>query len=320
MKALLFFFLFYTSLQTYAQNYTFSIGSGTYQNLTNSISLNNGTVWDDPSYEVPIGFNFQIGSYSFDTLYFSASGGMLLTNQNLQGVGMVIGPFVLDLEDRGWYTGVSQSPLSYKLIGQPGNRILKIEWNNTGFWNDTTVNDFTNFQVWLHEGTYEVSYHYGPSSINNPDETYEGYTGPRVMFSALLDFDTNTALGSFFELFGDPLNPTTNNPANNWDALHQMIPDGTIYTFSPDNLSIETSEEKEFIIYPNPASNYLTIQLNESVPEKYDVIIFNNLGQKVRSFTKVETSKLNISGLPAGLFFVTVETQEKSITQKLLVK
>ena len=48
------------AMATAQTNYVFQKTTETYQNLTNSISLNNGTQWDDPIYQFDLGFPFTL--------------------------------------------------------------------------------------------------------------------------------------------------------------------------------------------------------------------------------------------------------------------
>ncbi|MBW8049657.1 MAG: T9SS type A sorting domain-containing protein [Cytophagales bacterium] len=63
-------FLSYLSFSIYcnAQSYTFSKTSGAYSDLTGSTSLNDTVIWDNPVYNIPIGFNFDYFDQLFNSL------------------------------------------------------------------------------------------------------------------------------------------------------------------------------------------------------------------------------------------------------------
>lgn len=319
MRKIISILLLVVSFSLYAQNctYNFSVSTGTYQNLTNNTSLNNGAVWDDPLYAVPVGFNFEICGNTYGTVYISdwGYGGSLFSEKNPAGVLSMIVPFAQDIIDRGHLSGVSQSPLSYKTVGTTGNRILKIEWNNVGFLGNQS--DYMNFQVWLYENTNAVAFHYGPSSVS--PSSFEGETGPNTFFWPQINWDTGSFPEPGYVLTGNPSNPTLfvinpNNPSPppSSTTLNGMIPPGTIYTFTPDNLSIKANENIVFSVFPNPVENTLHIQTNTAVI-LYKIEIFSLTGQHVETFTKIKKDQINMAELASGIYFVKV-TNTKGVS------
>src|SRR5690554_3244922 len=170
-------------------NYSFNATNEPYNDLVGSTSLNNGQIWDDPGYAIPLGFDFQLSTHVFNTIHIVdwSTGGVLSSTPSPAGIIPVLLPIGQDIIDRGYVWGVSQSNLSYKIEGAAGSEILKIEWSNVGFWDDMTGNDFMNFQIWLHKGTNIIEYRYGPSSVNNPYGSFEGETGPNVALFPKID-------------------------------------------------------------------------------------------------------------------------------------
>ena len=137
MKQHLLFLCFLFAQSIHAQDfpYDFSVEQGVYTPLQNAISANNGMVWDDPSIEAPLGFDFQFFGQTASTLYWYGG-----TAFNVFGLPANTTPLIIaygsDLIDRGYDVGISQSPISYKTEGSPGNRIFKMEWSNAGFYDD----------------------------------------------------------------------------------------------------------------------------------------------------------------------------------------
>jgi hypothetical protein len=99
-----------------------------YKDLENPISLTNSQVWDDPSLEIPLGFNFEISTHVFNTVYIPDyfEGSMLTIDPS----GLNFSPFfaatTLDYIDRGFNSGISESDISYKLDQGDEGKILKI--------------------------------------------------------------------------------------------------------------------------------------------------------------------------------------------------
>jgi len=128
-----------------------------------------------------IGFDFQLGPNVINTIFISDdnSGGVISTIDDIDAApfGAFV-PVFQDIIDRGFNTGTSLSPLSFRLDGQVGSQILKIEWNNVGFFEEATLQDFMNFQLWLYEEGNIIEYRYGSNEINDPDSSFEGSSEP----------------------------------------------------------------------------------------------------------------------------------------------
>lgn len=130
------------------------------------------------------------------------------------------------------------------------------------------------------------------------------FTGPGGQsFDVVLD---NTFNGQQFTV-AMPFIPVTAEVNPEWDII-AVNNDITLDTDTFNLLSAIT-------LYPNPASEMLTVELSEEVIlEK--AIFYNTLGQKVLE-TGSETS-LNISQLATGMHFITLVTGEGSAQLKFV--
>lgn len=89
-----------------------------------------------------------------------------------------------------------------------------------------------------------------------------------------------------------------------------------------ENVSIDEVFESSLSIYPNPASDYATV--NISLVESQDVIVevVNTLGQKVMNVSTkfdagLNTFELPIESLASGMYHVNIKTSNVLITEKL---
>jgi hypothetical protein len=175
--------------------YMYETLSQPYNDLTNGISVNNGEIWDDPDYVIGMPFPFYVNGAEVTALLFTGLGAGLFGITAEPGVFEALNPFEVDLIDRGAVGGVSQSPISYEIEGEPGNQIFKLEWKNAGSYDEMdalgTTEMFVNLQLWLYENTDAIEVHYGSSSITDPDLFYFGETGAFVGFAG---FDANKEL------------------------------------------------------------------------------------------------------------------------------
>ena len=308
-------------------DYELTVFNEPYENLENPTSLNNGAIWDDPIFTVPIGFDFQFGSNTINTLYFTddALGGILFTNDTIGEAAFgAFGPVLQDIIDRGFDTGTSQSPLSFQLDGEPGSQILKVEWNNVGFFDEVTFQDFMNFQIWLYEEGNVIEYRYGPNEINDPDSSFEGLDGIQLALFPLLTEDGGGPLNQdSYILSGDPQNPelvtlSTQEEFEQAEAisLTGAIPDGTVYRFSSETLSItdEVNNPVDFTIYPNPSNGVFEVQ---SDVIDYKLQVYDVSGQLVMD-TDSSIETYDISALSKGVYFVKVQSPTGVDTRRLI--
>lgn len=301
-------------------DYSFSKTTGTYADLSGATSINNNQLWDDPEYIIPIGFNFELYDITIDSLYFGIGSGGLVSSKidiNYEAEYFII-PFQTDLIDRGDISGTSQSPISYKVEGTTGNRILKIEWKNAGFYEEGnslgTLNDYINFQLWLYEGTNDIEIHFGPNMITNPTINYYGET------SAIIGLSDYNLLNAYF-LSDIPTNPIL---VDTLDYLNGTPSDGTIYKFSKNSLGIEfnNSTIHTVKIYPNPIQTEAILQTEKNL-ENAILTIYDSNGKVVKQIANISGKKitLHLDNLPSGLYFSRLTENNKVITSdKLIIK
>jgi hypothetical protein len=71
-------------------------------------------------------------------------------------------------------------------------------------------------------------------------------------------------------------------------------------------------------IYPNPTSNILNIKTEEQ-DGNHTILLRNSDGQELFETNFINSSEINFSLLPSGIYFLTITNNElKSITQKII--
>ena len=100
----------------------------------------------------------------------------------------------------------------------------------------------------------------------------------------------------------------------------------TIRTKIGNRLGRQTysSLNANFEIVPNPSSDEANISFDASSGESYQLSVINLLGETVEQFNingnnQVSTTKIDITGLQAGIYFVVLSNGSSSETQKLVV-
>nr|WP_321244895.1 M28 family peptidase [uncultured Psychroserpens sp.] len=83
-----------------------------------------------------------------------------------------------------------------------------------------------------------------------------------------------------------------------------------------DTLGLESFSVEELKVYPIPAKNFITVELSSEIAT--DLNLFDVSGKLVLNKTITENTELNIKNLPQGIYFLKVNTKEKSGTYKII--
>lgn len=315
---------------SYFGQYTFTSTTGTYSNLVSPISLTNGSTWDDPQYTIPLGFNFDYFDSTVNKMYIEdyGLGGFIAINPTEVGIIPTLIPYGADIMDRGYdfASGGSStgglSPISYKLTGIAGNRILKIEWKNVGFYSDIDDNgistDFTNFQLWLYETSNNIEIHFGPNSITQPSLCYDGVSGTSVELVPETNYSTGDYGPNAITLNGPPLNPNV-KIINSYDSLEFI--NGTIYKFTKTGSTASLNENVlsfKPTVYPNPANNFINISTNEKF-ELSQVHLMDMNGKIVRTINN-QFNKVDVSDLESGIYILNIISKNGLISNSKFIK
>ena len=100
------------------------------------------------------------------------------------------------------------------------------------------------------------------------------------------------------------------------DILSASAYDGTIawYEHSPI-LGVNTSNQLDFSLYPNPTSGKLTINSNQKIN---NIEVYSQLGQLILSVPK--KNEIDISYLNSGIYFIKITDEKENSTVKKVIK
>jgi len=84
------------------------------------------------------------------------------------------------------------------------------------------------------------------------------------------------------------------------------------------NLTPESLVENDFTIFPNPATDKITIKSTSELILG-NLLICNELGEIVKEQQISGDCEIDISGLDSGVYFVKIKTTQSAVTQKLVV-
>lgn len=301
----------------------------TYTPLTNPIALTTET-WDDPVINVPIGFDFSFLNTTTNNLWISGLGAMMSINPIENEPFDILMVYQSDIIDIGYSEGTMMSPISYKISGEPGNRICKIEWKNVGFYNEveefgTSLNTVS-FQCWLFEGSNDIDVRFGPNSIKQDDIAHDGI-GPWI---GLIDgfMQVSQTFNHLYALQGSPDAPTvidwTDFPMNmeEFVFLNEDPTNGTVYRFTSEPMSIAEPEvliPNQFQLYPLPASDIINLKFSSRTNTLNEISIYNLTGDIVKTLSSnLSEIRMDVSNLSQGVYIVRVSNELGDYSKKLI--
>ena len=122
------------------------------------------------------------------------------------------------------------------------------------------------------------------------------------------------------DLFEDWNNPFSYSFRNESEILYLDITNvnGDVATFFTTTLSNTAFERIELSIYPNPTSNLLHIEANQTDISRIE--IFDIQGKQVMQVSATNLSEIDVSQLTNGMYFLKVRTSEGELTKKFVKK
>ncbi|MFM2266032.1 MAG: hypothetical protein RLZ77_1452 [Bacteroidota bacterium] len=94
-------------------------------------------------------------------------------------------------------------------------------------------------------------------------------------------------------------------------------------TYNPALASTEFDlQEKDILVYPNPASDFIAVQLGQLVPKNQSVELIDTLGRVIASTQVIQGSTMSYfdtSSLYNGIYFVRVAMGKEPITVKVII-
>jgi hypothetical protein len=87
-----------------------------------------------------------------------------------------------------------------------------------------------------------------------------------------------------------------------------------------DALSVTEFDFNGFNMYPNPATDVLTIKLNNITSANLSIYDIQGKLIKEHSISNEQNLELNILDLQSGLYFVKLNTSTKEMVKKLIIE
>lgn len=189
-----------------------------------------------------------------------------------------------------------------------GNNLQQL--NFTGFHNLKYINCYNNNQLTTVNlsGNSELNglYCYNNNNLNTIYMNETTFTGPDS--------------GEAFIFSGNPNLELICTDAEAIDYISQLVENYGYTNCRVDVCSLNRQNESNqmFTLFPNPVSDYLNIVSDVDNPIKI-ITIFNVIGQKVLTKGETTLSKIDVSFLKAGNYFIKINS-DKGITNAKFAK
>ncbi|MGB1122057.1 MAG: T9SS type A sorting domain-containing protein [Flavobacteriales bacterium] len=267
--------------------YTATVLNEYYLPLDNPTSLGIEVGWDDPEVQIPLDFSIDLdGSSSAGILMLGGTGEMLM-NTTENGLLNILWPISLDVMDIGAVEAEEFSSIQYQVTGDSPNRILKVEWDECGLYEEIsgigTTTARLSFQTWIYESGGIIEYRFGSNTIPSDSLELEFLTS-----GIILGFDYDSYSGTFYTATGDTDAPdwTLSDDFYQWyysDANLSGVPvEGTVYRFGPAvNVTETETPAPTFFTYPNPTVGAAWIQ---NGTEAAEFRVFDATGRSIHTF------------------------------------
>ncbi len=120
---------------------------------------------------------------------------------------------------------------------------------------------------------------------------------------------------------GDPAEyPYGNGPQGDVVYIYnyvRLVRDASVMTSSEIN-----SSENKLKIYPNPATDFITVEFSGVISENLILKIYNMLGAVIYSETDLTSgsTSIDVSGLDADIYFLKLQNTNETQTKKIIIK
>jgi len=112
---------------------------------------------------------------------------------------------------------------------------------------------------------------------------------------------------------------------SNFYRLSQTDIDGKITYFEIKKVDLGTLADKTVKIFPNPANEKITLEMQNSVKGKINVSILNTSGKKVKTVELTKRSdyiqqSILLNGIPAGYYILEIKADNYSYSASFIRK
>lgn len=202
------------------------------------------------------------------------------------------------------------------------------DYNNDGKPDMVVMNNNANVFLWENQTT--SGYNYLKVNLQGTQSNRDGIgsrieisSNGKVQHRATLCGEGYLAQNSHTEFFGVGNATNIDYVKVTWlsglvDILYNVTPNQTLNIVEGTALSVDEFHQDDFMIFPNPNNGVFNVKSNTN--QEYSFSIYNVIGKKV--YGKNHTNLLNrvdVSYLSKGVYFATMETENKKTAQKVVI-
>lgn len=206
------------------------------------------------------------------------------------------------------------SRYSYRLFGNPGNRVLAVQYSNLRSNTGPSENSLS-FQIWYHQNTGLIEVRFG-ARTQNIANSFTLNRGPKMGI-----YHSPTDMTGCLEkiwLTGDPQAPAVSYDANyDFDAMNGVPPEGTVYRFGPTFIiGLEENAAPAAGIRNNPATEDLFVTVENAGTT---LVVQDMAGRTIRTATATTgENAIDVSDLAAGTYVLVDRYKEARHAQRFM--
>lgn len=88
-------------------------------------------------------------------------------------------------------------------------------------------------------------------------------------------------------------------------------------TFYQSSASLNQHDETSYVIYPNPAQNFVNIKQNHG--QEFSILLMDAAGNLIQNYSESETHFFDLSALPNGVYFIQMTSGNGVKTERIVV-
>ena len=124
----------------------------------------------------------------------------------------------------------------------------------------------------------------------------------------------------------------SNTNQGGYQFLHKGIPGGNLYyrikeididgAYIYSNIVVihDKNAARNYLVFPNPANNFITITSPGNFSGKTKVILYDAVGKQLSSLIMTSSiQQINTTIFPNGAYVLKIESDEITVTQKILI-
>lgn len=309
--------------KAFGQNLVLTTDQKLYSALDNGIVINqadtNKNYWDENLFDFQLASPFTLSDdwVSFDRIWVSTDGYVLLTSNDNPDFFLHIAAFFTDLIDRRFYHPAFKSEM---LLSTQDNMTV-VEWKDVGSACDDFETDASearfNFQVILDHENNAVNFHFG-TMVSSADTDFCISWSDRPIIGVRF-FTKDNNLPAWI-LDGNPDQPDLVSIYSEIEEDNFFLLDfptsGRFYSIISETSSTsETVENKSLSIYPNPFVDKIMLKDYQALRND-EVTMYNILGKLVGVF-KCDSGTIDGLGhLSPGVYILHVSNRIIKIVKK----